>query len=47
MISRYEEYFYAAMRAEWFQISREKRTELDSLRLSHHNSVILPAALYS
>lgn len=32
---------YAAMRAEWFQMSRADRMEKDPLRTSYHNSVII------
>lgn len=32
---------YAAMRAEWFQMSRADRMEKDPIRTSHHNFVII------
>lgn len=32
---------YAAIRAKWGRMSREEKMESDSLRTSHHNSVII------
>ena len=32
---------YAAIRAKWGMMSREEKMDIDSLRTSHHNSVII------
>lgn len=32
---------YAAIRAKWGMLSREEKMDIDSLRTSHHNSVII------
>ena len=32
---------YAAIRARWLRMPREEKTDTDSLRTSHHNSVII------
>ena len=31
---------YAAVRAKWFRMSKEEKIDTDSLRTSHHDSVI-------
>lgn len=32
---------YASIRAKWLRMSREEKMDTDSLRTSHHNSVII------
>lgn len=32
---------YAAVRAKWFRMSKEEKIDTDSLRTSHHDSVII------
>lgn len=32
---------YASIRAGWFQMSKEEKMEIDPLRTSHHNSLII------